>query len=181
MSIRSIAVFMGSQFGVQSEFKTVATTLGATLADQKITLVYGGGRDGLMGVTARTAMAHGGQVIGVSPKNLAEDAISPAEITQLIAVDTMSERKQLLMSHADAFIVLPGGFGTLEELSQVISWARIGLHHKPLVLLDVNGFYDHLWAWMNDSVTNGFVDVADMQHVALCHSVDAALAHIKQY
>lgn len=181
MSVKSIAVFMGSQFGVHPEYMAVAKALGQALANRQITLVYGGGRDGLMGETARSAMVHGGRVIGVSPKNLAEDAISPGEITQLIAVDSMSERKQLLMSFADAFIVLPGGFGTLEEFAQVISWARIGLHHKPLVILNVNGFYDHLWQWLMASVTDGFATTTDLNQISCCTTVDEALRYLENY
>lgn len=178
MSVKSITVFMGSQLGADPEFTTVASALGQALAQQQITLVYGGGRDGLMGVTARAAMAHGGQVIGVSPKNLAEETMPAADITQLMTVETMSERKELLMSLADAFIVLPGGFGTLEELAQVLSWARIGLHHKPLVLLNVNGYYDHLWDWLADSVTADFAVPTDLAAVRLYQSVDDALRYL---
>ena len=152
--------------------------VGEALAQRQLTLVYGGGRDGLMGVTARAVMAHGGQVIGVSPHNLAEETIPAADITKLITVETMSERKELLMSLGDAFIVLPGGFGTLEELAQVLSWARIGLHHKPLVLLNVNGYYDHLWDWLADSVTADFATPTDLAAVRLYQSVDDALRYL---
>lgn len=178
MSVKSITVFMGSQLGTNPEFTTMAADLGQAIAQRQMTLVYGGGRDGLMGVTARAAMAHDGRVIGISPRNLAEETMPATDITQLITVETMSERKELLMSLADAFIVLPGGFGTLEELAQVLSWATIGLHHKPLVLLDVNGYYDHLWDWLADSVTAGFAVPADLATVRLCHSVDDALRYL---
>ena len=171
MSVKSITVFMGSQLGTNPEFTTMAADLGQAIAQRQMTLVYGGGRDGLMGVTARAAMAHEGRVIGISPRNLAEETMPATDITQLITVETMSERKELLMSLADAFIVLPGGFGTLEE-SQVLSWARIGLHHKP------NGYYDHLWDWLADSVTAGFAVPADLATVRLCHSVDDALRYL---
>ncbi|CUW12453.1 TIGR00730 family Rossman fold protein [Leuconostoc inhae] len=181
MTVQSIAVFMGAQFGNDPEYTIIAEKLGQLIAEKKLKLVYGGGRDGLMGATALSTMAHGGEVIGITPNNLAEDAISPEQVTRLIEVDSMSERKDLMMRYADAFVVLPGGFGTLEELAQVLSWAKIGLHDKPLVLLNINGFYDSLWAWLKETVTNGFVAEHELQHVQLFDNIDDTLIYINQF
>ena len=123
-------------------------------------------------------MAEGGEVVGISPNNLAEEAIAIVSVTKLIEVADMDERKRLLMAYADAFIALPGGFGTLEEIAQVISWEKIGLHHKPLVLLNTNGFYDSLWHWLMTSVSSGFVTQNDLDKIYLADTVESALTYL---
>ncbi|ADG41078.1 MULTISPECIES: TIGR00730 family Rossman fold protein [Leuconostoc] len=181
MTVQSIAVFMGAQFGNDPKYTEIAKQLGQTIAQRKLTLVYGGGRDGLMGATALSVMANGGEVLGITPDNLAEDAISPDQVTKLIEVENMSERKDLMMFYADAFIVLPGGFGTLEELAQVLSWAKIGLHDKPLTLLNVNGFYDNLWVWLKEMETSGFVGSHDLEHVQLFNDITDTLDYLDNF
>ncbi|AFT81286.1 TIGR00730 family Rossman fold protein [Leuconostoc carnosum] len=181
MTVKSITVFMGAQCGNNVKYGDIAEEVGQMIAEKHLRLVYGGGRAGLMGLTARSAMTYDGEVLGISPRNLAEDSIEADEITTLIKVDTMSERKQLLMDNADAFIVLPGGFGTLEELAQVISWNRIGLHAKPLILLNIDGFYDGLWQWIIDSVHHGFVDDHDLEYIQIFTTTKAALDYIDQF
>lgn len=181
MTVQSIAVFMGAQFGNDPKYTETAEKLGQVIAQKNIKLVYGGGRDGLMGATALSTMANGGEVVGITPDNLAEDAISPDQVTRLIEVSNMSERKDLMMRYADAFIVLPGGFGTLEELAQVLSWAKIGLHDKPLILLNINGFYDHLWAWLKETVTSGFVAEHELRHVQIVNNIDEMVNYIAQF
>ena len=178
MTVQAITVFMGSQLGNQSSYITMAKQLGQTIAQRRLKMIYGGGRDGLMGIAARSAMAEGGEVVGISPNNLAEEAIAIDSVTKLIEVADMDERKRLLMAYADAFIALPGGFGTLEEIAQVISWEKIGLHHKPLVLLNTNGFYDSLWHWLMTSVSSGFVAQNDLAKIYLADTVESALTYL---
>jgi hypothetical protein len=131
--------------------------LGTTLANQQISLVYGGGRVGLMGIVADAVMNAGGKVIGVIPKALMDTEVGHQHISQLLVVKDMHERKALMAEHADAFIALPGGLGTLEELFETLTWAQLGFHEKPIGLLNVNGFYDGLIAFLAHQVREGFV------------------------
>jgi uncharacterized protein (TIGR00730 family) len=163
--IKSVGVFMGAEFGDEPIYSQIAKELGEYLADHQYRLVYGGGKDGLMGEVARSTMNKGGQVLGIAPKNLAEEAIGENEITQRIDVPDMNMRKQLMIDESDAFIALPGGFGTLEEISQVVSWAKIDLHSKPLALYNFNGFYNTLWAWFEEAAEKQFVPESDMKYI----------------
>jgi len=181
MKISSIGVFMGSQAGNDPHYVDAAKALGQRIAQNQSKLVFGAGNDGLMGVTARSAINAGGQVLGISPRNLAEEAVEPDEITQLIEVDTMTERKQLLMDYSDAFIVLPGGFGTLEEIAQVISWSKINLHDKPLALFNVNGFYDTFWVWLNEIYKDGFVSEHDMKCIQIFDEIDDIFDYLENF
>ncbi|MCO6183481.1 TIGR00730 family Rossman fold protein [Leuconostoc fallax] len=163
--IKSVAVFMGSSFGDDTIYEQQTIEMSRLVAQHQLRMVYGGGKEGLMGVAAHSVMAAGGEVIGISPITLSAEAIDPAEITQFIEVDSIDERKQMMIAAADAFIVLPGGFGTLEELAQVISWAKIDLHSKPLALLNTKGFYDSLWRWLIDCVNCGFVQQSELEYL----------------
>ncbi len=156
---------MGSASGNDPIFKERSEELGRYLAENGYRLVYGGGQEGLMGLVAKTVMANGGQVLGVTPKNLAEFSIPAGQITELVEVSDMNTRKQLMLQESDAFIALPGGFGTMEEIAQTISWAKIDLHEKPLALFDIDGFYDTFWDWIEESVQRGFVPPVDMRYV----------------
>jgi uncharacterized protein (TIGR00730 family) len=131
--------------------------LGAELAQQNITLVYGGGRVGLMGIVADAAMQAGGDVIGVIPQALMDTEVGHEHISRLMVVKDMHERKALMAEYADAFIALPGGLGTLEELFETLTWAQLGLHEKPIGLLNVDGFYDGLVDFIAHQVREGFV------------------------
>lgn len=163
--IRSVSVFMGAEFGNEAIFSKKAAELGQYLAAHHYRLVYGGGKDGLMGIVASTVMTNGGEVLGITPTNLAEASIKANQVTELVQVPDMNTRKQLLIDESDAFIALPGGFGTLEEISQTISWAKIDLHEKPLALFDIDGFYDTLWDWLEEAVEKAFVPATDMKYV----------------
>ena len=140
----NIAVYCGSSTGANPLYTTQAQALGALLAAQGRTLVYGGGRVGLMGTIADAVLAHGGQVIGVIPDFLADKELAHQSCTELHVVKSMHERKLLMADRADAFIAMPGGYGTLEELFEVLTWGQLGLHRKPIGLLNVAGYYDHL-------------------------------------
>lgn len=151
-----ICVFCGSMHGAKPEYTAAAEALGRAIAGKGYTLVYGGGNVGLMGVLAESAMQAGGRVIGIIPERLFA-MVEQQELTELLVVRDMHERKALMQEKADAFIALPGGIGTMEELFEVWSWRYIGYHHKPVGILDIGGFYAHLRALLSHMVDEGFV------------------------
>lgn len=155
--MRRVCVFCGSSIGKQPAYRESAEALGAVLAKRGIGLVYGGGNVGLMGVIADAVMAGGGNVIGVIPQSLADREIAHTGITDLRVVDSMHTRKAMMAELADAFIAMPGGVGTFEEFFEVVTWAQLGLHRKPSGLLNVNGFYAPLAAFIDQAVTEGFI------------------------
>jgi len=157
MSLKSVCVFCGASTGHNPLYREAATTLGRTLAERGLTLVYGGGAVGLMGVVADAALAAGGQVIGIIPQSLERSEIGHKGLTRLEVVDGMHARKARMAELADAFIALPGGLGTLEELFEVWTWGQLGYHGKPLGLLEVNGFYQQLSGFLDHLVGEGFV------------------------
>jgi uncharacterized protein (TIGR00730 family) len=168
----SVAVYCGSRFGDSPAFADAARTLGDLIGRGGATLVYGGGRVGLMGTVADAVMAAGGQVIGVIPQALMDREVGHTGLTELHVVQTMHERKQLMAERADAFISLPGGIGTLEELYEVWSWQQLGYHDKPVALLNVEGYYDALLEFHRVMQARGFV--SDAQFNALLVETDPA-------
>ena len=150
--IKNICVFGGSSPGKEIAFLEAANHLGQVLAEKKIHLVYGGGSLGLMGGVSMAAFLGGSQVLGVVPKALANGDIIGKTIGEELQVPTMSDRLNTMFNHADAFIALPGGLGTLEEIFHISSWAQLHIHHKPIGLLNVNGFYDNLLSFLNQVV-----------------------------
>jgi uncharacterized protein (TIGR00730 family) len=169
----SVAVYCGSRFGDSPAFADAARALGELIGRSGATLVYGGGRVGLMGTVADAVMAAGGQVIGVIPQALMDREVGHSGLTELHVVQTMHERKQLMAERADAFIALPGGIGTLEELYEVWSWQQLGYHDKPVALLNVDGYYDALLQFHSAMHQRGFV--SDAQFNALLVDTDPAL------
>ena len=175
--LRKICVYCGASSGHASIHAAAARLLGTTLANQQISLVYGGGRVGLMGIVADAVMNAGGNVIGVIPKALMDTEVGHQHISQLLIVKDMHERKALMAEHADAFIALPGGLGTLEELFETLTWAQLGFHEKPIGLLNVNGFYNGLVAFIAHQVREGFVRE---EHARLLFNETDASALIEQ-
>lgn len=155
--MKSLCIFAGSNSGSDPAYRAVAEALGRTLADRGIGLVYGGARVGLMGALADAALAAGGSVVGVIPEALVAKEVAHANLTQLHVVDSMHTRKAMMASLSDGFIALPGGWGTLEEFFEVLTWGQLGLHQKPCGLLNVNGYFDGLLAFVNETVSRGFV------------------------
>ena len=157
--IRSVCVFCGSNAGNDPRFALAAREFGELLAREGIALVYGGGHVGLMGVIADAVLANGGRAIGVIPRALWDREVGHRGLTELHIVETMHERKAMMASLADAFVALPGGLGTLEEIFEVWTWAQLGIHAKPLGFLDVAGFYGPLLEFLDRAVDAGFIRV----------------------
>jgi uncharacterized protein (TIGR00730 family) len=152
-----VCVFCGSKTGDHAVHADAARLLGESLARRGWELVYGGGNIGLMGVLADAALASGGEVIGVIPRFLKEKELGHLGVTRLVTVESMHERKALMAEHSDAFIALPGGFGTADELFEILTWRQLHLHDKPIGLLKVNGFFQPLLQWLDAMVREGFV------------------------
>jgi len=172
---RAVCVFCGSSTPPHNGFRDAARALGVSLAGRGIELVYGGGRVGLMGELADSCLARGGRVTGVIPTGLFALEVGHRGITELHQVGSMHERKQLMYDLADAFVALPGGFGTLEELAEVATWSQLGLHRKPIVLLDVDDFWDPLVALLDRMVAIGFLKPANRELIQRARSPEEAL------
>ena len=156
--MKRVCVFCGSKPGSRPEFVTVAQQVGRLLADRGLGLVYGGGKTGLMGAVAQATLAAGGEVIGVIPTALVERELAFREATELYEVGSMHERKAMMADFADGFISLPGGFGTFEEFFEVLTWAQLGYHQKPVSLLNVSGYYDPLLTFFDHVIASGFAE-----------------------
>jgi uncharacterized protein (TIGR00730 family) len=157
MMIRRICVFCGSISGKRPVYREAARAFGGLLADQKIGLVFGGGRVGLMGTLADAVLERGGEAIGVIPRALMEKEVGHLGLTELRVVDSMHERKALMSDLSDAFVALPGGYGTLDEFCEVLTWAQLGLHQKPCGLLNVDGYFNDLLALFKHALGEGFL------------------------
>jgi len=166
--VKSVCVYCGSSPGFRPEYAEAAKALGRTMAEQGLALVYGGGKVGLMGIVADSVLAHGGTAIGVIPDALMQKEVGHRGLTELHVVRNMHERKQMMADRSDAFIAMPGGVGTFEELFETFTWAQLGYHDKPVGLLNVAGFYDGMLAFLNHAVGEGFLKQvhADMLHVS---------------
>ncbi len=152
-----MCVFCGASAGDRAAYAEAARSLGRLLAGRGSTIIYGGGSIGIMGILADAALAAGGRVVGVLPEHLSRREVAHAGLTELHIVASMHERKALMAARADAFIALPGGLGTLEELFEVLTWGQLGLHGKPCALLNVAGYFDPLIAFLDGAVARGFV------------------------
>lgn len=155
--MKTLAVYCGAAHGVNPVHADSARLLARAMVDQNISLVYGGGKVGLMGVIADEVLRLGGEVTGVIPRALVEREVGHAGLTRLFVVKDMHERKAMMADLSEGFIAMPGGMGTLEELFEMVTWAQLGIHAKPIGLLNVNGFYDGLRAFVRHQVTEGFV------------------------
>jgi len=179
--IRRLCVFCGSSAGREPGYRHLAESLARALAERGIGIVYGGASVGLMGALADAALAAGGEVIGVIPQALIEREIGHRGLTELRIVGSMHERKALMAELADGFVALPGGVGTLEELFEVWTWAQLGLHAKPCALLDTDGFYAPLIAFLDHQVKAGFVRVAHRDMLLTAHSPEELLTAFAVY
>jgi uncharacterized protein (TIGR00730 family) len=173
--VRNIAVFCASAFGNNAAYQTVAEELGRSLAAHDIGLIYGGARVGLMMTVAQAALAANGKVIGVIPEVLVDLEVAHYGLTELHITSTMHTRKALMAERADAFIALPGGFGTFEELFEVLAWRTLKLHAKPIVLLNINGFYDQLITFLDCCVMEGMLKQKNREALLVAKTVEEAL------
>ena len=178
MSIQNVAVYCASTDGIDPAYIATAESLGRALATRNIGLVYGGAKVGLMRVVAESALAAGGKVIGVIPEVLVDLEVAHHGITELHLVDTMHTRKALMVEKSDAFVALPGGFGTFEELFEVLAWQTLRLHSKPIVLLNINGFYDGLLAFLDHAVSQGVLKPKNRANLLVATNVEETLALI---
>ncbi len=176
MPLRSIAIFCGSSLGNDPAYAEAARLTGQTLAERGIAVVYGGGHVGLMGVVADAALAAGGKVIGVIPCQLDERELAHQGVTELHVVETMHERKQVMADLSDAFIALPGGAGTLEEIAEQWTWAQLTIHAKPSGFLDVAGFWSPMRTLIDTMVGAGFVRAEQSGIVSFSDDLDELLA-----
>jgi len=176
-----ITVFCGSSSGTEEIYTQQATLLGQTLASQNIGLVYGGANIGLMGAVANGALQSGGKVIGVLPRFLQTKEIAHTGLTQLVVTETMHERKTKMSELCDGVIALPGGYGTMEELFEMLTWAQLGLHKKPIGLLNVAGFYDSLIALVQNIVQKGLLKEVNRKMLLIDSDINSLLAQMQAY
>jgi uncharacterized protein (TIGR00730 family) len=171
----SVAVYCGSRHGQQPAYTAAARALGAAIGSRGWQLVYGGGKVGLMGEVADATLAAGGRVVGVIPESLKQAEVGHLGLHELHVVPTMHVRKQMMAERSDAFIALPGGIGTLEELYEVWTWRQLGYHGKPMGLLNVAGYYDDLLRFMRHSVSEGFLSAPQHELLHVGHDAQALL------
>ena len=175
----SLCVYCGSRFGAIPAYRDIATQLGRILAEQKVTLVYGGGGVGLMGLTANAALSAGGKVVGIIPEFLFKREAGHPDLSELVVVKSMHERKLEMFQRSDGFVILPGGLGTLEEFFEVLSWRTLGLHDKPIVIIDHGGYWKPLRDLLNRVVEGEFADRRYLDHVAFVTRVEDVLPAIE--
>ncbi|WP_158790903.1 TIGR00730 family Rossman fold protein [Granulicella sp. L60] len=176
--IRNIAVFCSSANGFSPVYRSAAEQLGCALADRNIGLIYGGANVGLMQAVADASLAANGRVVGVIPEVLVDLEVAHHGVTELHITSTMHTRKALIGEKADAFIVLPGGFGTFEELFEVLAWHTLKLHTKPILLLNINGFYDKLFAFLDHCVAEGMLKQKNRELILVADTVEEAFVKL---
>ena len=178
--MKNICVFAGAAHGNNPEFGDIAYGLGKLIADYGMGLVYGGGRSGLMGRVADGAVGSGGYVTGIIPKFLDKIEIGHAGVTKLHVIDTMHQRKEMMYAESDAFIVLPGGLGTLDETMEITTWRQLDLHKKPVIILNAQGYWDHLLAMLLNVIAEGFMHDDHLNHFDTATSLDDMSDYLKK-
>jgi uncharacterized protein (TIGR00730 family) len=178
--VERVCVFCGASSGRLAAYAGAARAFGTAVAARGLGVVYGGGRVGLMGALADAALAAGGEVVGVIPRELVERELAHRELTELHVVDSLHERKALMAELADGFAALPGGFGTLDELLEQLTWSQLGLHAKPIGLLDVEGYWAPLIALARHATDEGFVRESDLAAIAVADDPDALLDRLER-
>lgn len=169
--IKSLCVYCGSSEGNNPAFRQLAIDLGREMAVRKVRLIYGGGRIGLMGACADSVMASGGEAIGIIPQHLQDREVGHTGLTELRVVDNMHTRKRMMFDLSDGFCVLPGGLGTLEEFFEVVTWRQLGIHDKPIILLNAEGYWNGLTGMLDDIIGEGFAHPAVRQFYSVVGSV----------
>ena len=177
---RSVCVFCGSNSGMKQEYRAEAVRLGQLLGESGLGLVYGGAQVGLMGALADAALEHGSKVLGVIPRALAGVEVAHQRLTRLVQVETMHERKALMAQEADAFFALPGGYGTLDEFFEIITWAQLNIHQKPCVLVNSTGYYDPLLVFLQSAMREGFLKPKNYALIHVAANVADALEYAEK-
>ncbi|MFY0628323.1 MAG: TIGR00730 family Rossman fold protein [Reichenbachiella sp.] len=179
--INSICIYCGSSSGNNPKFEEAAIELGKTLATEKIKLVYGGAKIGLMGAVSNAVLKNGGEVIGVIPKFLDHVEISNNLATELIVTETMHQRKTIMAEKADAFVALPGGMGTLEEIAEILTWSQLGLVNSPIAFLNLEGYFDHLIALFEHMNKNGLLKKEHLDLFICADSVEQLMLQLNKF
>lgn len=174
----ALCVYCGARFGTNPANRQLAERFGALMARQGITLVYGGGGVGLMGVVANAALGAGGKVVGIIPQFLLKREAGHPALSETVVVETMHERKLQMFERAEAFVILPGGLGTLEEFFEVLSWRTLGLHTKPIIIVDLDGYWRPLGDLLRGVIDGGFADRTYLDHVAFVTAIEDVLPAI---
>jgi uncharacterized protein (TIGR00730 family) len=178
--LTSLCVYCGSSGAVDARYRDAAIRLGTTLAEQRVTLVYGGGRVGLMGLLADACLQAGGTVVGVIPEFLRRAEVGHGAVTELVVVDTMHERKRTMFERSDGFVILPGGLGTLEETFEILTWKQLQLHDKPIVVVDVAGYWEPLAALIDHVIGENFARPEARALLTVVDDVDQVLPALER-
>ena len=178
MSIKNISVFCGAHLGNNPIYASEAKKVAEVIVEKGMNVVFGGGDVGLMGVVSHTAIDNGGEVLGVSLQSLYELELTNPRIQEVVVAKTLLERKDIFMQRSDAFIVLPGGVGSLDELAEVMCSNQLGIINKPIGILNTNGYYDHLLAWMKKAVEEGFVSDANFNELIVSNSCEDLIERV---
>lgn len=178
---RLVAVYCGSRIGKNPVYEAAARELGTALAKNDMGLVYGGASIGLMGAVADTVIEGGAQAVGVIPSFMLDHEIAHEGLTRLHLTDTMHTRKAIMAEYADAFITLPGGLGTLEEIMEIATWRQLYQHEKPMIILNINGFYDALVEHLKYTTKEGFMKQEDLDRLVVCNDIDSAIDLLNKY
>lgn len=174
-----VAVYCGSRLGNRNIYEQAARKLGGALAENGLGLVYGGASIGLMGAVADEVITGGAQAVGVIPTFMLKHEIAHQGLTRLHLTDTMHTRKTVMAEYADAFITLPGGLGTLEEIMEIATWRQLYQHEKPMIILNIDGFYDCLIEHLKNTTEQGFMKQEDLERLIVCHTIDEAIDLLK--
>ena len=174
-----VAVYCGSRLGNNEVYEQAARELGSALADNGMGLVYGGASIGLMGAVADEVIQGGAQAVGVIPTFMLKHEIAHEQLTRLHLTDTMHTRKTVMAEYADAFITLPGGLGTLEEIMEIATWRQLYQHEKPMIILNINGFYDRMIEHLTYTADQGFMKLEDLERLVVCNTINEAIELLK--
>ncbi len=178
---KNICVFCGSSSGNNKIYKDFAIKFAKEIVKNNLTLIYGGGKIGIMGIISDTVIDSGGKVIGVIPKFLSDKGLGNNNITEMKIVNDMHERKKTMYELSDYFVAMPGGIGTLEEIIEILTWKQLSLHKKPCALLNVNNFFDHLIKFLQTSVNNGFMKQSHLDNLIIDNNISLLINKLKEY
>ena len=179
--MKKVCVFCGSSIGNNEEYLVSAKNLGTSIAQRGLELIYGGANVGLMGMVAKSCQENGGKVTGIMPQSLVDMGVAKENLDELIVVNSMHERKSLMSDMSDSFIALPGGIGTIEETFEIFTWMQLGLHTKPIAILNALNFYDSLYTFLGHMVTEGFLRNEHLKALIIESEADILLKKLKEY